>query len=178
METRDKDQVVYYYNREKRLEKASANARFMVDHYGAKRPGIIRSLTATRSLRYLFFAVGFMAVALLVVNYVIGSRDTGSVAGYSLSAKAMWFEGYVYITVKKNPPKFGFIVRKGVVGAPIGIKAGDGLGFAVGTMQAGEDEIRLRFSSEARPPRIAVIASASRGSAGEEDTVELVARVE
>ena len=29
METRDKDQVVYYYDRSRRLEKASPNARFI-----------------------------------------------------------------------------------------------------------------------------------------------------
>jgi Flp pilus assembly protein TadB len=65
METRDKDQVIHYYNREKRLERASANAMFAIDRHQFKRPGIIKSLTATRSLSFLFFSLMFMIVAVL-----------------------------------------------------------------------------------------------------------------
>ncbi len=176
METRDKNQVVYYYNREKRLERAGADARFMVDHHGAKRPGIIRSLTATRSLRYLFFSVGFMIVALSVVSYAIGSRDRGTVAGISLSAKAMWFDGYVYITVKRSAPGFGARRSTGGPGLAVDIKAGDGITYATGVMQPGEDETRMRFAAELKPARVAVVAVATKD--GAEDTVELVARVE
>lgn len=176
METRDKNTVVYYYNRERRLQRAGADARFMVDHYSTKRPGIIRSLTATRSLRYLFFTVGFMIVALSVVGYAMGSRDRGRVAGISLSAKAMWFDGYVYVTIKRGAPSFGARKSTGGTGQPVEIKAGDGIMYATGIMQPGEDEARLRFAAELKPARVAIVAGVTKD--GTEDTVELVARVE
>ncbi|PKL09594.1 MAG: hypothetical protein CVV51_03050 [Spirochaetae bacterium HGW-Spirochaetae-7] len=176
METRDKDQVVNYYNRERRLERASADARFMADHYGAKRPGIIRSLTATRSLRYLFFTVGFIIIALSVVSYAMGSRDRGTVAGISLSAKAMWFDGYVYITVKRAAPRFGARKSSGEPGLPVDIRAGDGLTYATVVLLPGEDETRMRFTAEVKPARVAIVAGVTKD--GTEATVDLVARVE
>ena len=176
METRDKNTVVYYYNRERRLERAGADAQFMADHYSTKRPGIIRSLTATRSLRFLFFTIGFMIVALSVVGYAMGSRDRGTVAGISLSAKAMWFEGYVYITVRRGTPRFGTKKMSGEPGQPVEIKAGDGITYATGVMQPGEDETKMRFAAELKPARIAIVASATKNDT--EDTVELVAKVE
>ena len=62
METRDKNQVIHYYNRESRLERASANAMFAIDRHHYRRPGIIKSLTATRSLSFLFFSLIFMII--------------------------------------------------------------------------------------------------------------------
>ncbi|MBU0928000.1 MAG: hypothetical protein KKA67_09645 [Spirochaetes bacterium] len=178
METKDKGQVVYYYNRESRLEKASDNARFTVDHYGAKRPGLIRSLTATRSLRYLFFAVLFMAVAGLVVSYAQRSRSSGSVAGTTLSATAMWFEGYVYVSVKRSAPWYAR-AAKAAPGSVIEIKTGDGIGSTLGLLQSGEQELRLRFAAESKPPRVAVVASAvAAAEAGGDAQAVLEVKVE
>jgi len=175
METKDKDQVVYYYDRAERMEKAGPYARFMADHYGAKRPGILRSLTATRPLKSLFYALIFMLVAVLVVGYVQGSRNTGTVAGARLVATAMWFDGHVYVTVKRKPPFLGR--EPGPQDRPaIEIAAGDGSAHAVSVLQAADDEARLRFKASGKPDAVAVLATAAVGDG--EARLELLVKVE
>ncbi len=176
METKDKDQVVFYYNRERRLERANADARFAMDRHGAKRPGLLRALTATRGLATLFFAMLFMIVAVFVVGLIQGTKNEGSVAGNAVTATAMWFEGHVYVTVKRSS---SWLDRfKHVKPAMLEIRTGDGLTYATGIMQVAEDDTRLRFQAETRPPRIAVIASVP-GPGGESlDSVELIVPVE
>ncbi len=172
METRDKGQPDFYYSREKRLERASDNARFAVDHYGKRRQGMIKTLTATPGLMFLFFTVVFMIMVALVLGFVAGRQDSGTVDGNAISAKALWFEGSVYLTVRRERPLFGASRRSAVE-----IKAGDGTGAAVGLMQASDEELRLRFPAPAKPDRIAIIASATR-SDGTAASIELAARVE
>ncbi|MDX9897936.1 MAG: hypothetical protein RBT62_03385 [Spirochaetia bacterium] len=176
METKDKNQIVYYYNREKRMEKAGPNARFMVDHYNGKRPGIFRSLTATRSLRYLFFAVVFMTIAVLVVSYIQGSRNTGTVGGVNLSVSAMWFEGDVYVSIKRRSPWYMVFTSSAATTSAIEIRTGDGNSSSLGYMQASDQEIKLRFEAGIKPERIAVLASIEKE--GKTESVELVSRVE
>jgi len=178
METKDKDQVVFYYNRERRLQRANPDAMFAVDHHGVKRPGIIRSLTATRSLRYLFFAMILIIVAVLVVGYAQGARNSGSVAGDSLTVAALWFDGHVYLTVKRTEPWYQRGRSSASDRSPLEIRAGDGSGFSTGILQAGDEELRLRFPAELKPRRIAVIASVTETDDQAADSVELVANVE
>ncbi len=176
METRDKNQVECYYNREKRLQQANADARFAMDRHGAKRPGLLRALTATRGLATLFFAMLFMIVAVFVVGLIQGTKNEGSVAGNAVIATAMWFEGHVYVTVKRSSSWLDRI--KAAKPAMLEIRTGDGSGYSTGVMQVADDDIRLRFQAESRPPRIAVIASVP-GPGGEIlDSAELIVPVE
>lgn len=176
METKDKGQVVYYYNRERRLEKAPEGTRFIVERQGSRRPGFFRALVATRALASLFFALVFMVVAVLVVGYVQGTRNEGSVAGNSITANAMWFEGHVYVTIKRST---SWLDRfKDAKSSMLEIRTGDGVEYSTGIMQARDEDIRLRFQAESRPPRIAIIASVP-GPGGENlDSEELIVTVE
>lgn len=176
METRDKDQVVYYYNREKRLERAHADAKFAIDHHHSKRPGFMHALTATRGLASLFFAVLFMVVAVFVVGFIQGTRNEGRVAGNMITATAMWFEGHVYVTVKRSSSWLDRI--KAANPAMLEIRTGDGLEYATGIMQVAEQDLRLRFQAESSPQHIAVLVSAP-GPGGEAlETLELQVPVE
>lgn len=180
METKDKGQVVFYYNREKRLQRASDNARFASDGRGTGRRGLLKSLTATRSLRFLFYGVLLMSLASLIVGYVDRERNTGSIAGYYLEAEAMWFEGYVYVTVAKVSPWYARL-GKGLGAAPpapvaIGIVAGSGSGEASGVLQAREADLRLRYPAEERPALALVVASLDEGP-GAANRLDLIAKV-
>ncbi|OHD17263.1 MAG: hypothetical protein A2Y38_20765 [Spirochaetes bacterium GWB1_59_5] len=176
METKDKGQIVYYYNRERRLENAPAGARFALERQRARRPGFMRALVATRALANLFFALVFMLVAVLVVGYVQGTRNEGSVDGNTVTASAMWFEGHVYVTIKRST---SWLDRfKAVKPSMLEIRTGAGAEYSTGIMQAAEAEVRLRFQAETKPSRIAVIASVP-GPGGETlDSVELIVLVE
>ena len=176
METKDKGQVVYYYNRERRLDKAPAGARFIVDRQGSRRPGFLRALVATRALANLFFAMVFMVVAVLVVGYVQGTRNEGSVAGNSITTNAMWFEGHVYVTIKRST---SWLDRfKSTKPSMLEIRTGDEVEYSTGIMQATDEDVRLRFQAESRPSRIAVIVSAPESGGENLDSVQLVVTVE
>lgn len=178
METRDKGQITFYYNRQRRLEKASPSARFAFEQRTAKRPGIIRSLTATRSLRYLFFAMLFVLLAVMVVGYTRGERATGRIAGTNLTAKAMWFESQVYVTVKRSSPWYLGANPGPQSRTAIEIRSGDGSGHASAILQSVDDEVRLRFDAETKPARILVLASLPAVDGEEPEILRLVARVE
>ncbi|MBN2874057.1 MAG: hypothetical protein JXM71_03090 [Spirochaetales bacterium] len=175
METKDKGQINYYYNRESRLERAGPYATFINQRYNSKRPGLIRSLTATRSLRFLFFAVLITLIGAFIVDFAVGNKDRGSVKGVSLAANAMWFEGYVYATIKRDEPWFSLFGAEPAL-VPVSFKAGDGVSYATGVMQADEDEFRLRFPAESNPGRIVILASVQTDD--EEASLELVVGVD
>jgi hypothetical protein len=165
VETRDKDQIIHYYNREKRLERASANAIFAIDRHHYRRPGIIKSLTATRSLSFLFFSLMFMIVAVLLVNYIQGSRNSGTLDGNRFEVEAVWFEGYIYTTIVRSP------ARRSAqpIGADLLLSAGSDV--QEGFLQASESEFRARVPSDIKPAWLAVIVSAESGQ------IELAAKV-
>lgn len=165
METRDKDQIIHYYNRDKRLERASDNAMFAIDRHKFKRPGIIRSLTATRSLSFLFFSLVFMVIAALLVNYIQGSRNSGTLAGNRFEVEAVWFEGHVYATIARSPARR----NAKPIGAELLLSAGGDV--QEGLMQATDSEYRARIPANDKPAWLAVIVSSGQ------DKTELAARV-
>lgn len=165
METRDKDQIIHYYSREKRLERASANAMFAIDRHHYRRPGIIKSLTATRSLSFLFFSLVFMVIAVLLVNYIQGSRNSGTIAGNRFEVEAVWFEGYVYATIARSPGRR----NAQPIGADLLLSAGGDVQEAY--LQATDSEYRTRVPADIRPAWLAVIVTAESGK------TELAARV-
>lgn len=162
METKDKGQVVHYYDRARRLERASDNARFISGYATSKKRGILRSLTATRSLRFLFFTTLLAVIAVLGASWLQKSRAQGEIAGSRVSAKAMWYEGAVYLTVKRaggeKPPYPALFVRAGVSST----LAEAGFGPA-------ESELRIRFAVDSKPGSVnaALEAPSGSGNAGE-----------
>ncbi len=165
METRDKDQIIHYYNRERRLERASANAMFAINRHHFKRPGIIKSLTATRSLSFLFFSLIFMVIAVLLVNYIQGSRNSGTLAGNRFEVEAIWFEGYVYATIARSPARR----NAEPVGAGLLLSAGEEV--QEGFLHITDTEYRARVAADIKPAWLAVIVTVGPGK------TELAARV-
>lgn len=157
METKDKDQVIHYYSREKRLERASSNALFAISRHKHQRLGIIKSLTATRSLSYLFFSLVFMVVAVLVVNYIQGSRSSGSLAGNRFEVEAVWFEGHVYATVARSPGRRNAEPR----GVDLLFSAGEDV--QEGFLPVTDSAYRARLPAAVKPAWLAVIVSDGSG---------------
>lgn len=176
-ETKDEGQVVYYYDRARRLERAGPNAQFAASLHDRKKPGFFSAMVATRSLRFMFFTVllGFVAVG--VANLAMGERNSGQAAGVHLTASSLWFDGHVYLTLKRSKPMFSLSAsgkeRKAVV-----VRAGDGNQSSVGVMQLADDELRLRFPAEIKPDAVAVIADIMKADGSIEATMTLVSQVE
>jgi hypothetical protein len=165
METRDKNQIIHYYNREKRLERASANAMFAINRHKHQRLGIIKSLTATRSLSFLFFSLVFMLIAVLIVDYIQGSRSSGTLGGNRFEVQAVWFEGHVYATIARSPARR----NAQPIGADLMLSAGGDV--QEGFLPATDSEYRARLPAGDKPAWLAVIVSSGTG------TTELAVRV-
>jgi hypothetical protein len=159
METKDKDQIFHYYNRERRLQRASANAMFAINRHQLRRPGIIKSLTASRSLSFLFYSLLFMVVAVLLVNYLQGSRNAGTLAGNRFEVQAVWFEGHVYATISRS------LTRRNAVPASAGLLLSAGEDVQEGFLQASEAEFRARMPSPEKPAWLAVIVTSGSAKA-------------
>lgn len=181
METRDKGQVSFYYNRERRLEKADADARFALEQHKSIKRGFIKSLTATRSLRHLFFALILMFIAASISSYLVGSRNTGELASSQITAEAMWFEGHVYVTVTRSLPWYAklnklYSKKDTSLLNVLEISAGDGNNISDAVMQAGEKEIKFRFVAETKP-KMAIVVVRFYKSADEVSRLELFVKV-
>lgn len=173
METKSKDDrenVVYYYNREARMARAGADAHFAVDHYkkgGSKRrSGFWKSLLGTRANRFLFAAVVGMAAIGLAYQGFSRQPASARVAGSVVTAKAIWFDDAVYVDVDRKAAK------KGSVPVSLEVTVGDGRASVRGLMSASEDELKLRLPSEARPGSVTIGVASGDEADGFAATVE------
>ncbi len=96
------DGIVRHYNRERRLEKASPEVRWLSRQYGAKRPGILGSLLATGPLRFMFFALLLFMAAGALLSFLAGREDSGILGGSLYKLAAFRFGDSVYITVTRT----------------------------------------------------------------------------
>jgi hypothetical protein len=157
METKDKGQFVRYYDRSRRLERASPNALFAIARHNHKKPGFLRSLMATRSLAFLFFSILFMLVAVFVVDWVQRSRNQGTLEGNRFVVEAIWFDGHVYATVARGS------VQPGAkpVATEIIISAGSDI--QQGFMASADMEYRAKVAAETRPEWLALVLVSAQG---------------
>lgn len=100
-ETRDpeKHDIVFHYNRERRLENAPESVRKAHEQGIPQRPGIIRGLTATPGLRSIFFVIVLLSViisALTLFGTPSGYTKAGSVP---VRLKAFLFDEQIYVTL-------------------------------------------------------------------------------
>ena len=167
-ETKEKDDaknVEYYYKREERLAKAGPYARFAAGLHGKKRQGLLKTMTATKPLAFLFYTLLFAMVASLLVNWISGGSPKATLGGYSYALDALWFEGDVYLTVKRSRSRGaerpGSVEVKLTVGGEIG----------QGALNPGESELKLRLPAAARPEWAVAVVSLG------DDGVELSSRV-
>lgn len=99
-ETLAKEELVFHYSRSRRLEDASERVRRLNDGQSVRR-GLFKSLTATRSLAMLFFAVLFIAAANLLVGLVATPSRSAELDGQVFSASAFRYEGTLYVTLAR-----------------------------------------------------------------------------
>jgi hypothetical protein len=96
----DRD-LVFYYNRERRLEKASAEVRAINEGKPLIRGGFIRSLTSTKPHRLLFISILIIFAGIMVFSSLSGPRGGMMLGGNTLRISAGRGEG-PFILVKKS----------------------------------------------------------------------------
>lgn len=164
-ETREKDaakNVNYYYNREERLAKAGPYARFAAGLQGKKRQGLLKTMTATKSLSFLFYTLLFALVASMLATWVSGGKPKAAMGGYTYVLDALWFEGDVYLTVKRSRSRGAERQEPAEILMTVG-----GAEHAEGTINHGEFEMKRRLPASIKPKT--AVAVVRQG----EDRIEL-----
>ncbi|MDR2553431.1 MAG: hypothetical protein LBD31_09750 [Treponema sp.] len=97
----DDGRVRFYYSRERRLQRASPAVRDLYEGGPVPKPGLFRTLTATKSRAFLF-----LSIVTLCIMLVIMSRFTGG-GGILLGNNTLRFSarssgGNSYLTLEKT----------------------------------------------------------------------------
>jgi hypothetical protein len=104
-ETRDpeKPDIVFHYNRERRLANAPESVRRAYEEGPIKRPGIIRGLTASPGLRSIFFVIVLLSAIITGVGIFGTPEGYSKIDGIPVSLKALHFDEQVYFTLTFLP---------------------------------------------------------------------------
>ena len=81
-------ELVFYYNRERRLERASPEVRAMNEGTPLIKGGFLRSLTSTKPHLILFVSIVTIFVWILIVSGISGSRGSLAIGGVTLRFSA------------------------------------------------------------------------------------------
>ncbi|MEL3899890.1 MAG: hypothetical protein P1P67_05135, partial [Treponema phagedenis] len=101
LETKASDEAAppLRYSREKRLARSSEAVRRMHEEDYIQRPGLFRSLTATRSLRALFFAILLLVAVNFFIFFTQSTKNKGTVAGVACVLESMIYEKSTFATI-------------------------------------------------------------------------------
>ncbi|MDR2663213.1 MAG: hypothetical protein LBC31_09480 [Treponema sp.] len=94
--------LVFYYSREKRLERASPAVREMNDSSPPRKPGLFRTLTSTRPLSLLFVSVVTLCAAVILLSRFSGGGGAAVLGNNTVRVSAVTAGEKAYVTVKKN----------------------------------------------------------------------------
>jgi hypothetical protein len=81
-------ELVFYYNRERRMERASPEVRAMNEGTPLIRGGLVRSLTSTKPHLILFVSIVMILLWILIFSGISGSRGSLAIGGVTLRFSA------------------------------------------------------------------------------------------
>jgi hypothetical protein len=96
----DRD-LVFHYSRARRLERASPAVQALSDDAPVKRPGLFRTLTASKPNTMLFISIIIISVFFIATS-VLMPRDEIKLGGNILSLSAFRYQGSTVIIIKKT----------------------------------------------------------------------------
>jgi len=98
-------EIVNYYNRERRLEKAPQAVRDLYIEQPRRRLGFFHSLVGTKPNAMLFGTIILLCVLMFMLSIFGFTGDSRELDGNILSVKGKNYEGTIIIEVKKTPRK-------------------------------------------------------------------------
>jgi len=101
-------EIVYHYNRERRLEKSSQAVRDLYTEPPRRRFGFLHALTGSKPNAMLFGTIFFLCAVILLLSYFGATGDSRELDGNILSIKGKKYEGTVLIEVRKTHRKDRF----------------------------------------------------------------------
>jgi len=106
------EEIVYHYNRERRLEKASQRVRDLCNT-PPQRPrfNLLKPLVGTKPLAMLFFSIIVICLFIVALSLLGVTGTDHTLEGNRLSIQAIRFEGAVIMAVDKSTQKGSFLDR-------------------------------------------------------------------
>ncbi|MEL3906820.1 MAG: hypothetical protein P1P65_07325 [Treponema sp.] len=92
-------QVRLRYNRTERLAKAPESVQRMHRPDYIQKPGLIKSLTATRASRYILFSIILVCILMLLSVFLQLDRTSGKLNGIPVKLESLIQEETIYINI-------------------------------------------------------------------------------
>jgi hypothetical protein len=96
------EELVFRYSRDRRLARAPKKVQELYRPSPKKKPGLFRSLTATRPLAMLFGSVMVLSAITIVMAVYGGARDSRIMGGNRVSVTAMKYQGSTFMVLNKH----------------------------------------------------------------------------
>jgi len=103
------EEIVYHYNRERRLEKAPQSVRDLYNTPQApvNRFNLLKPLVRTKHLTMMFISIVIISVFMLAISLLGLVGDSYDLDGNQISIQALRYEGIIIVTVNKTVKKTG-----------------------------------------------------------------------
>jgi len=102
----DENNLVFHYNRERRLTKAPQAVRDMYNKpQSPYRFNLFKPLVSTKPLAMMFGSIIVACICILIISALGLAGSSYNLDGTRISLQAIQYEGAVIVVVKKNIPK-------------------------------------------------------------------------
>ena len=98
----NEDEIVYHYNRERRLEKAPQAVRDLYKDEKAPRFSLFRSLTNTKGKAALFVSIMVMSIFIIMLSIMGYIGGDSELEGNVIEAEAFEYEGAILVSIRKT----------------------------------------------------------------------------
>ncbi|MDR0450930.1 MAG: hypothetical protein LBH26_06665 [Treponema sp.] len=102
---RQEDEMVFYYSREKRLEKAPRQVKALYEESAPPKFNLLRPLIATKPLATLFAAVLILSLVSAIIAFSGIAGGSYKFQGNSITVEAQSYQGTVIVTIRKKPDR-------------------------------------------------------------------------
>jgi len=94
--------LVFYYSREKRLEKASPRVQALYDDQPKKRLALFSSLVDSKPKALLFTSIVVICLLILFLTYLAPQGSSADIGSNGIAVSALKYDGVTFIVLKKT----------------------------------------------------------------------------
>jgi hypothetical protein len=116
-ENANPDEIVYHYNRDRRLEKAPQAVRDMYRTVPPRRFGFFRSLVDNKPKIAMLITIFILCAMIFIMSTLGVIGDTYSLDGNQLKVEAIEYEGTVIVSLRKTIPRNTIMRSRSYTGA-------------------------------------------------------------
>jgi hypothetical protein len=146
---RREEDLVFYYSREHRLERASESVRQLNTPAKSGKRGFFSGILANKSQGFLLISIMVMSVMIMLVS-IFTRGDSAVFGGNRVEFSALRFQGATYLALKKTARKSPYTGTVNLAVSPSG-EAGEDIPIVTHTIffsLVEEEEYRLRLPFE------------------------------